>query len=684
MAKTTVKTSVNLKQGKVKKSIGGTLLKTLIPMIVAGIVLIIVILVTQGRNVIQEIALLDLKSEGRANALELGTSFRMLTAKFGEYCDTLEQMPIEDHSVGHKATTDYIKPTTDYNVIENTGLYIGYSDDSYTFANGTVEPDDWKATERDWYKLGAENQTFVETQPYVDAATGKTCVTFTRAIDFYDGSFGVAATDVFLTDLQKKVNELTPMKTGGSAVLAGDYIVSYFNSDYNGKLVSETDSKYLKAVKAFADSGSEEPTIIRQDTSGKDYYVAAYPIQGTSWTLISSVAVSDVMAESNHFMMIAIIIMILVIVAITVVIIILVNKVITSPVNKLSAGILKISGGDFTVKMPEDKGDEIGLICKEMTSFVNIMNDSMKSIQGMSEELRTSSDESKAAAESMCTEAENQSVSMGQIEETMNDISKAVTELAENATNLAHAVSDLTDNGNQTNDTMLQLVEQSKIGQQDMTAVEKSMKDITVSMSDMNDVVTTVGESAKQITEIVQMIDSIAEQTNLLSLNASIEAARAGEAGRGFAVVADEIGKLALSSQDAAKNISDIIGQVTGLIDDLSTKSKENTESISVSSEAVKRAGVSFNKIYDDLNAAAVTMENMIERMGTVNDIAASVAAISEEQSASSEEINATVTTLAESAKDIAEESHGVELTANSVSDSALSINDELSKFKIH
>jgi methyl-accepting chemotaxis protein len=80
MAKTTVKTSVNLKQGKVKKSIGGTLLKTLIPMIVAGIVLIIVILVTQGRNAIQEIALLDLKSEGRANALELGTSFRMLTA----------------------------------------------------------------------------------------------------------------------------------------------------------------------------------------------------------------------------------------------------------------------------------------------------------------------------------------------------------------------------------------------------------------------------------------------------------------------------------------------------------------------------------------------------------------------------------------------------------------------------
>ena len=104
---------------------------------------------------------------------------------------------------------------------------------------------------------------------------------------------------------------------------------------------------------------------------------------------------------------------------------------------------------------------------------------------------------------------------------------------------------------------------------------------------------------------------------------------------------------------------------------------------IKVNGEVVEKAGTSFSKIYEDLNSAASVMQDMIGMMGEVNDIASSVAAISEEQSASSEEITATIYTLAESANQIATESQGVENVANSVSDSALAINDELSKFKI-
>lgn len=77
------------------------------------------------------------------------------------------------------------------------------------------------------------------------------------------------------------------------------------------------------------------------------------------------------------------------------------------------------------------------------------------------------------------------------------------------------------------------------------------------------------------LTELVQNNDevvSIASQTNLLALNANIEAARAGEAGRGFAVVADEINKLAMESRNTANrsNASQekIMNSVKGIIDD--------------------------------------------------------------------------------------------------------------------
>ncbi len=664
---------------KVKRSIGKMLLTVLLPVIIIGIAVIIVFISYNARNVITEVSLMDLEAEGQSNAAKLGSEFQMLTAKDGQYCDTLETVYFEDHA----AMLKYIEPSADYDSVDNTGIYIGFSDDSYFFANHQVQPADWRPTERGWYAEGKDQETFVCTEPYIDASNGQLCVTFVRKVDFANGEFGVAAIDVFLTALQEDVNALTPMKTGGSMVLDGDYIISYFDTDLNGSLVSESGSKYLESVKAYVNSGNEEPIIINQDSTNTDYYVSATTIPGTTWTLISSVAVDDVMAEANAFMVVSLAAMIILIIVIVLIILVTINKVITKPVNGLSDSILKISDGDFTTKMPKDNGDEIGLISREMTRFVQIMNGAIGSIQGRAEQLQEDSESSKNASSKMSTEAGDQSVSMGQIQETMDDISNAVGELAENATNLAHAVSDLTDNGNSTNETMIALVDQAKIGQEDMTEVQRSMDNINDSMSEMNDVVVTVGDSAKQITDIVQMIDSIAEQTNLLSLNASIEAARAGEAGKGFAVVADEIGKLAQNSQDAAKEIGDIIRQITGLISDLAEKSQRNMDAINASGEVVEKAGTSFSKIYEDLNNAASVMREMIHMMGEVNDIASSVAAISEEQSASSEEITATIYTLTESANQIASESQGVENVANSVSNSALAINDELSKFKI-
>ncbi len=106
-----------------------------------------------------------------------------------------------------------------------------------------------------------------------------------------------------------------------------------------------------------------------------------------------------------------------------------------------------------------------------------------------------------------------------------------------------------------------------------------------------------IEESAREIGQIIGVIDEIAFQTNLLALNAGVEAARAGESGKGFAVVAQEVRELAQRSAAAAKQIKELVansatqvsegvklvdetGRVLHEITDFVSKIDENIETI--------------------------------------------------------------------------------------------------------
>ena len=99
-----------------------------------------------------------------------------------------------------------------------------------------------------------------------------------------------------------------------------------------------------------------------------------------------------------------------------------------------------------------------------------------------------------------------------------------------------------------------------------MSGAKETIEKANASMSQLTVSMKEIASASEQTQKIVKTIDEISFQTNLLALNAAVEAARAGEAGAGFAVVAEEVRNLALRAAEAAKNTSNLMGDIVGKI----------------------------------------------------------------------------------------------------------------------
>jgi methyl-accepting chemotaxis protein len=205
------------------------------------------------------------------------------------------------------------------------------------------------------------------------------------------------------------------------------------------------------------------------------------------------------------------------------------------------------------------------------------------------------------------------------------------------------------------------------------------MADIEKTVNHSAVVVAELGVRSREIGQIVATISGIAGQTNLLALNAAIEAARAGEQGRGFAVVAEEVRKLAEQSQEAAKQIADLVGTIQSDTDKAVAAMNDGTREVKNGSEVVNTAGETFRNIVElvqqvsaQIKESTAAIEKLadgslqiVEGVSHVDQIsrntsleAQTVSSATEEQCATLEEVATSSATLAGLAEQLQEAVH--------------------------
>lgn len=287
-------------------------------------------------------------------------------------------------------------------------------------------------------------------------------------------------------------------------------------------------------------------------------------------------------------------------------------------------------------------------IVEQLSASLALLNDfSSRLKQNMTSTTDISKEVTASFAE-LSTSAETQSVSVSAISESIRIIEQAMAALADRSTemsSLAVGAVRLTDSGSGAARSL----------ERQMSHVHETINRSVALMDELN-------EQNNRIGEIVTTIQQISAQTHLLSLNAAIEAARAGEHGKGFVVVSNEIRKLAETSQRST-------AQIVAILETIRSKTGEASQQISLGQQTIVESGDAAKHVAEALDELAGNSKTVELQSAQVKQSAdalqsqyvkiaaemATIAGLTEENSASAKEMAASMRTQDSRLQDVAE-----------------------------
>jgi methyl-accepting chemotaxis protein len=256
-------------------------------------------------------------------------------------------------------------------------------------------------------------------------------------------------------------------------------------------------------------------------------------------------------------------------------------------VEGLAGGLEQLAACNLTIRLTTAFTPAYEKLRVDFNAAMDTLQKTMSVIVDNAGGIRNGTGEISKASDDLSRRTERQAASLEETAAAMDEITATVRTTAENARRASAAAG---------------------AARQEATQSGEVVREAIQAMGDIE-------TSARQITNIIGVIDEIAFQTNLLALNAGVEAARAGDAGRGFAVVATEVRALAQRSASAAKEIKALISA--------------STQQVDLGVGLVGRTGGA--------------LERIIEQVAGLNDLVSDIANAAQEQASGAQQVNVAI-----------------------------------------
>ncbi|WP_295165199.1 methyl-accepting chemotaxis protein [Selenomonas sp. F0473] len=536
-------------------------------------------------------------------------------------------------------------------------------------ATGRVNPH-----ERPWYNEAKANGKQGFTKAYEDLNTKKILISAIAPYNDKNNTVaGVVCVDISLAPLAEHIKNLKYHGEGQAAIIDPSGIIL---ASSEGQEMQRFDQNEVLKTR-FPEMLQKKADYFTMEKDGEEQIIAYATVPVNGWIVAVSVPESVAFAELNSLKLTYAVMSLLGIILVGVIIFALLRfaAAITGATGRLMGHVSALAKGELNLPdLPVTSEDELGRLASNFNAMMKNIHGLIKQVAGTAEQLAEASEELTAGAHQMAESATNVASTVVEVADGTKQQLTNVSGAKAGVAAVSGDIRRMTDDAKRVAAGAAATADAAQKGETLMNEAMAKMTGIEQSVLHSAEVVEKLGESSKQIGEIVESISAIADQTNLLALNAAIEAARAGETGRGFAVVAEEVRKLAEESRTAAEQIKE---RITGVQKDTAeavAAMQSGTAEVQEGTASIHEVGAQFQNIMHmvdeikvemaEINGAMRTVakgtENLVASADDINEISQttaehmqSISSSSESQSASSQEIASASQSLATLATDL-------------------------------